>query len=115
MEQAQHPTERIRRGAVGCNGLGIGCIKCGYYIGISGHCNCNEAFTLSDLDQRQRDDYRTQFLDLIRCIIQTGVPNLYLNDHNSYELQRFSRIGFQYDGIIYSITYNVKGVNVHLA
>ena len=114
MEQTEHETERRRKGAVGCNGIGIGCTACDYYIGVCGDCNCNEAFALSDLDQKQRDDYRIQFLELIRFIVRSGLPTLSPLNHNYCRLQQVARMGFQYSSMIHTMTYNVNGVNFQL-
>jgi hypothetical protein len=99
MEQSQSETERIRIGAmVGRNGRRIRCTECHYLIGVCGDCNCDPAFDINDLDQRQRDCYRTRFVDLIRYFIQSGVPDL------------------SPDGIIiYTIIYNANGLTVQLA
>jgi hypothetical protein len=45
-------TERIRKGVVGCNGTRIGCTKCSYLTCLYGNCNCQQAFSPSDLNQR---------------------------------------------------------------
>lgn len=91
----------------------LGCPGCGNFINVCGECKCEQAFGLSDLDQRQRDDYRTGFLEIIRYIIRNKVPNPSPENHDWYHFNRVFHIAFE-DGLIDSITDYVNGVRVAL-